>query len=253
MLVLVQGQGRYVQPPEDNHNLALDPYLAARYIFVNCSYESEVDEVMITYKWTKDGGFFDPGGLPGRATVSVPNGDYSSSIEGIYSCTALVDGIPTTESRKTNVTLPGKWQCHVFTFHILNVYREFTDKGIFPWVGWTTILYKINQSFNQLLHRFLYLSGGGSLYAVMLGKRNATPVWNGNPLKKATHEDESVVYQTCLTLFPREGTRCHRKRHRHFPSFTVFFTDSSSSLTIRSTGENLCHSITHLSTGCIPL
>lgn len=158
VLVFVEGQGQYVQPPSDNYNLTLDPFLAARFIFVNCSYEE--DGVRISYKWTKDGAFFDPGGLPGRATVSVPNGDYSSSIEGIYSCTALVDGIP-TNSRRTNVTLPGKWQGHVFTFHIPSVYCEETQTrasgGSHGWGGPQLCKQSINHSINYCIGSSIYL------------------------------------------------------------------------------------------------
>ena len=104
--MVVGGQGQYVYPPSDNYNLPLDPNIATRYIDFNCSYKQ--DGATISYVWTKDGALFDAGATPGVTSVPAPDGDYNSTIEGTYSCTATVNRVPIAESRNIIIRLPGK-------------------------------------------------------------------------------------------------------------------------------------------------
>ena len=116
--VLVEGQGQFTQPPSDNYNLTLDPYRAASTFIVACAYV-EVGVMSIDYTWAKDGVSFQPRvttvGKPEAATVQaivdVPNGDYSSSLKGTYTCNARVGGAA-RGSRNIIVTLPGKPSVH---------------------------------------------------------------------------------------------------------------------------------------------
>ena len=116
--VLVEGQGRFISPSEDNKDLGLDPYRAAPSFAMLCAY-SEVGVTSIDYTWTKDGNSFEHtiqtvgegGSASVRAIVTVPNGDYLSSLEGTYTCSVRVGGTP-RGSRNIIVTLPGKPSMH---------------------------------------------------------------------------------------------------------------------------------------------
>ena len=116
--VLVEGQGRFTAPSEDNKDLGLDPYRAASSFAMFCAY-SEIGVLSIDYDWTKDGNSFQhtrqPIGEGGTASVqaivAVPNGDYLSSLEGTYTCSVRVAGTP-RGSRNIIVTLPGKPSMH---------------------------------------------------------------------------------------------------------------------------------------------
>ena len=75
------------------------------------------------YSWTKDGANFQPSiqsvGNGVLATVPVPNGEYRSSLEGIYTCRVSLGGA-TRGSRNIIVALPGEpWPvCTSPTSHI---------------------------------------------------------------------------------------------------------------------------------------
>ena len=116
--VLVEGQGRFTSPSEDNKDLGLDPYRAASSFIVACAY-SEVGVTSIDYSWTRDRNSFEHtiqrvgvgGSASVQASVAVPNGDYLSSLEGTYTCSVRVGGAP-RGSRNIIVTLPGKPSMH---------------------------------------------------------------------------------------------------------------------------------------------
>lgn len=67
------------------------------------------------YTWTKDGAHFRPSiqsfGNGVFATVTVPNGDYFSAVEGNYTCRVSLGGI-TRGSRTITVSLPGECLMH---------------------------------------------------------------------------------------------------------------------------------------------
>ena len=106
--VLVEGQGRFTTPSEDNKDLGLDPYKAASSFAILCIYQEE-GVTSIDYTLTKDGVELGTQELAGgvQATVAVPNGDYLSSLEGTYTCSVRVGRDP-RGSRNITVTLPGK-------------------------------------------------------------------------------------------------------------------------------------------------
>ena len=104
----VQGQGRFIQPASDNYDLTLDPYQAASSFVLGCSY---VDGTMaFDYTWTKDGAHFRPSmqsfGNGVLVTVTVPNGEYLSSLEGSYTCRVTLGGV-FRALRNIIVRLPG--------------------------------------------------------------------------------------------------------------------------------------------------
>ena len=133
--VLVEGQGQFTAPSEDNKDLGLDPYRAASSFIVACAY-SEVGVTSIDYSWAKDGNSFQPtiqtigeGGTASvRAIVSVPNGDYLPSVEGTYTCSVSVGGNP-RGSRNITVTLPGKPSMH-------HTYLSHTQSGSVVSISW---------------------------------------------------------------------------------------------------------------------
>lgn len=126
VLVLVEGQGQFTQPPSDNHDLPLDSYKAESSFIVPCAY-IEVGAISINYAWAKDGVAFQPEtstvGNTRQAILTVPNGDYNSSVEGTYTCSVTVDRAP-RGSRNTTVSLPGKCQImlHVDAYVPLTMY-----------------------------------------------------------------------------------------------------------------------------------
>ena len=107
--MLVEGQGEFRQPPSDNYNLPLDPYRAALSFVMVCLYVDGTTS--FDYTWTKDGANFQPSIQSVRngelATVSVPNGEYLSSLEATYTCRVSFGGA-TRGSRNITVTLPGE-------------------------------------------------------------------------------------------------------------------------------------------------
>ena len=111
--MLVEGQGEFVHPPSDNHDLPLDPYQAASSFVMLCSYVDGMTP--FDYTWTKDGANFQHStsrvGTVGSegvlATVPVPDGEYLSSLEGTYTCRVSNGGV-TRGSRNIIVTLPGE-------------------------------------------------------------------------------------------------------------------------------------------------
>ena len=111
----VEGQGEFRQPPSDNYDLPLDPYWAASYFTLVCRY---VDGwTPFDYTWTKDGANFQhsiggAGELGVGATVSVPNGEYNSSLKGTYTCRVSLGGV-TRGSRNIIITLPGESSVHL--------------------------------------------------------------------------------------------------------------------------------------------
>ena len=116
--VLVEGQGQFTTPSEDNKDLGLDPYRAASLFAMSCSY-IEDGVTSIDYSWAKDGNSFEhtiqtigEGGTASvQVIVAVPNGDYLPSVEGTYTCSVRVGGAP-RGSRNIIVTLPGKPSMH---------------------------------------------------------------------------------------------------------------------------------------------
>ena len=104
----VQGQGRFIQPPSDNYDLALDPYQAASNFAMVCGYVDGA--TYFDYTWTKDGAPFQHSiqsvGNYVFATVTVPNGEYLSSLEGSYTCRVSLGGV-SRASRNIIVRLPG--------------------------------------------------------------------------------------------------------------------------------------------------
>ena len=103
--MLVEGQGNFVLPPEDNHNLVLDPYFAAETVIVFCIYN--VTGATPNYVFRKDGVRIETGILPNQGvSIPVPNGDYTPSVEGTYTCSVTVNG-QLRGSRDTIVSLPG--------------------------------------------------------------------------------------------------------------------------------------------------
>ena len=103
----MEGQGNFVLPPEDNYNLPLDPYLAAGTVIVFCYY----NESGSSYTITKDGDDLTAVTVPNQGVqiiVNVPNGDYTSSVEGTYTCSVRVNG-QLRGTRDTIVSLPGKF------------------------------------------------------------------------------------------------------------------------------------------------
>ena len=107
--MLVEGQGEFKHPPSDNYNLPLDPYQAAASFVMVCVYVDGTTS--FDYTWTKDGANFQHSilsvGIGVLATVSVPNGEYLSSLEGTYTCHVSLGGFP-RGSRNIIVTLPGE-------------------------------------------------------------------------------------------------------------------------------------------------
>ena len=111
----MEGQGKFLQPPSDNYDLDLDPYEAARFFVLICSYEDGT--VAFDYAWTKDGANFQPstsrvgtegeGAISVEATVPIPKEEYDSSLEGTYTCRVSLGGA-TRGSRNIIVTLPGE-------------------------------------------------------------------------------------------------------------------------------------------------
>ena len=133
--VLVEGQGQFTSPSEDNKDLGLDPYRAASSFAMLCAYIEE-GVTSIEYSWTKDGSSFKPtiqtigeGGTASvRAIVSVPNGDYLSSLEGTHTCSVRIGGTP-RGSRNIIVTLPGKPSMH-------HTYLSHTQSGSVVSISW---------------------------------------------------------------------------------------------------------------------
>ena len=133
--VLVEGQGGFTAPSEDNKDLGLDPYRAASSFVTYCAY-SEVGVISIEYNWTKDGNSFqhtrqpigEGGAASVRAIVAVPNGDYLPSVEGTYTCSVRVGGTP-RGSRNIIVTLPGKPSMH-------HTYLSHTQSGSVVSISW---------------------------------------------------------------------------------------------------------------------
>ena len=133
--VLVEGQGQFIAPSEDNTDLGLDPYIAASSFIVTCAYV-EVGVMSFDYSWAKDGNSFEHtiqtigegGSASVRATVTVPNGDYLSSLEGTYTCSVRVGGTP-RGSRNIIVTLPGKPSMH-------HTYLSHTQSGSVVSISW---------------------------------------------------------------------------------------------------------------------
>ena len=118
----MQGQGRFIQPPSDNYDLALNPYQAASSFVMICAYEEA--NISFDYTWVKDG-------VPSQyvfsissikdgvlATVAIPNGDYLSTLKGSYTCRVSLGGA-TRGSRTTIVSLPGTYNVnylHAFIY-----------------------------------------------------------------------------------------------------------------------------------------
>ena len=104
----VQGQGRFIQPPSDNYDLALDPYQAASSFAMFCGYVDGA--TYFDYTWAKDGAHFRPSiqsvGNGVLVTVAVPKGEYLSSLEGSYTCRVTLGGV-SRASRNIIVRLPG--------------------------------------------------------------------------------------------------------------------------------------------------
>ena len=129
--VLVEGQGQFTQPPSDNYDLGLDPYRAASSFTLFCSY-TEVGITSIDYTWARDGVSVQPRMSTLEdivlGIVAVPNGDYLSSLEGTYTCNALVSGTP-RGSRNIIVTLPGKPSMH-------HTYLSHTQSGSVVSISW---------------------------------------------------------------------------------------------------------------------
>ena len=104
----VQGQGRFIQPPSDNYDLALDPYKAASNFAMVCGYVDNT--TTFAYTWAKDGAPFQHSiqsfGNGVFAIVAVPNGEYLSSLEGSYTCRVTLGGV-SRASRNIIVRLPG--------------------------------------------------------------------------------------------------------------------------------------------------
>ena len=112
----MEGQGYFVLPPEDNHNLVLDPYEAADSVFVFCVYN--VTGAIPNYVFRKDGVRIETGIVPNQGvSIPVPNGDYTPSVEGTYTCSVTVNG-QIRGTRDTIVSLPGKFcMQHVCVSH----------------------------------------------------------------------------------------------------------------------------------------
>ena len=133
--VLVEGQGRFTTPSEDNKDLGLDPYRAGLTIAMLCAYVED-GATSIDYSWAKDGNSFQPtiqpireGGTASvRAIVGVPNGDYLPSVEGTYTCSVMVAGTP-RGSRNIIVILPGKPSMH-------HTYLSHTQSGSVVSISW---------------------------------------------------------------------------------------------------------------------
>ena len=115
----MEGQGYFVLPPEDNYNLVLDPYEAVDYVPVFCIYNET--GATPNYVFRKDGVRIDAGIVPGQGvSIPVPNGDYTPSVEGTYTCSVTVNGT-NRGSRDTIVSLPGMFcTCNMYVSHILN-------------------------------------------------------------------------------------------------------------------------------------
>ena len=106
VFVLVEGQGQFVLPPTDNYSLPLDSYRAGEFFVVFCFY----NETGATpdYMFRRNGAAITTGMLPNQSVaVVVPGGDYTSSVEGTYTCSVNVNGV-NRGSRNTIVSLPGK-------------------------------------------------------------------------------------------------------------------------------------------------
>ena len=115
----IEGQGQFIQPPSDNYDLALDPYKAASSFVMICAYEEA--NISFDYTWAKDGVRFQYSiqsfGNGELATVTVPNGDYLSTLEDNYTCRVSLGGA-TRASRKIIVSLPGMYiviYMHLYT------------------------------------------------------------------------------------------------------------------------------------------
>ena len=112
----MEGQGYFVLPPENNYDFPLDPYLAAATVVVFCYY----NESGAIYTITKGGDVLDTVVVPNQGVqviVHVPNGVYTPSVEGIYTCSVTVSRT-NRETRDTIVSLPGKFcMQHVFVSH----------------------------------------------------------------------------------------------------------------------------------------
>ena len=104
----VKGQGHFIQPPSDNYDLSLNPYQAAASFVMICTYNEA--QLSFDYTWAKDGAPFHPSilsfGNGVLATVTVPNGDYLSTVEGNYTCRVSLGDV-SRGSRTITVTLPG--------------------------------------------------------------------------------------------------------------------------------------------------
>ena len=130
--VLVEGQGQFRQPPLNNYDLPLDPYQATSFITMACAYEEFPFRFStFTYTWAQDGATIR---LRQRntedtilAAVRVPNGDYDSSVEGTYTCTASFGS--STRRRNIIVTLPGKPSMHL-------TYLSHTQSGSIRSISW---------------------------------------------------------------------------------------------------------------------
>ena len=127
--VLVEGQGQFTAPSEDNKDLGLDPYRAASSFAILCIYQEE-GVISVDYTWTLDGIELGTQELAGgvQSTVAVPNGDYLSSKEGTYTCSVRVGGDP-RGSRNIIVTLPGKPSMH-------HTYLSHTQSGSVVSISW---------------------------------------------------------------------------------------------------------------------
>ena len=112
----MEGQGYFVLPSEDNYNLPLDPYEAADFVPVFCFY----NETGAMYTIARDRDDLSTVTVPNQGAqviVNVPNGDYTSSVEGTYTCSVTVNG-QSRGTRDTIVSLPGKFcMQHVFVSH----------------------------------------------------------------------------------------------------------------------------------------
>ena len=117
--MLVEGQGYFVQPNETSHNLPLDPYEAVQSFVLFCIYNES--GATPTYMYRKDGVSISPRLLPNQGIIiEVPNGDYTPSVEGTYTCSVTVNGT-NRGSRDTIVSLPGMFcTCNMYVSHILN-------------------------------------------------------------------------------------------------------------------------------------
>ena len=105
--MLVEGQGYFVLPNETSHNLVLDPYLTADIVTVFCYY----NESGAMYTIARDRDDLTAVPIPNQGVqvvLNVPNGDYTPSVEGTYTCSVRVNG-QLRGTRDTIVSLPGKF------------------------------------------------------------------------------------------------------------------------------------------------